>query len=72
RRMVEEARQGGRPEARRRMEETMATAEAEADGIRHEGVEAAKALVEAAAGSMEPLVVEMLAVLLAPPAEPGK
>lgn len=72
RRLVEEAREKGREDAHHHLETVVAEAEEEAAGIRDHGVVEAAELSESTGGSMGPVIEEMVRVVLAPPAEPGR
>jgi vacuolar-type H+-ATPase subunit H len=72
RQIVEEGREQGRAAARRRLEMTLEASEAEAASVRTRSESEAQALGDTAAGSLEPLIEEMMRVVLAPPHERGK
>lgn len=72
RRLVEEARERGRRDARRHLEEAIEEAEERGATIRDDGAAEAEQLSKATAGMMEPVIEEMVQVVLAPPAEPGR
>jgi vacuolar-type H+-ATPase subunit H len=72
RRLVEEARERGREDAHHHLETVVAEAEKTAAGIRDHGVLEAGELSESTGGSMDPVIEEMVRVVLAPPAEAGR
>lgn len=70
--LVEEAREGGRQDAHHHLDRLVAEAEEEAKGIRERGILEAAELSESTGGSMDRVIEEMVGVVLAPPAEPGR
>jgi vacuolar-type H+-ATPase subunit H len=72
RRLVEEARERGRDDAHHHLETVIAEAEETAARIRERGALDAEELSESTGGSMDPVLEEMLRVVLAPPVEPGR
>jgi vacuolar-type H+-ATPase subunit H len=72
RRLVEEARERGREDAQHHLETVIAEAEETAASIREHGVLEAAELSQSTGGSMNPVIEEMVRVVLAPPAEPGR